>query len=131
MKQQETQTKKPSTRSSITGAVVSLLALASAGIAHFLTHSDSRTTTEVTTAVGTVNSGPVADVASDSISGVLSMPFIVIAVVLAGLSLLFTVLRLRKVKAVGLVVSVIWIVVAIWAVMIAFGALETLRADPA
>lgn len=123
--------KVPSTRPSIAGGIFSILALMSAGIAHFLTHSESRTHTTVTTAVGTVDSGPIAHAASKSVTGILSMPFIVVAILFALLALLFTVIRLRKVKAGGMVWSLIWIGLSIWSFMLASGALNTLKANPA
>lgn len=127
----QAQPQKQSHKPSITGGVLAVLALVSAGISHFLTHAESRSTTEVTTPVGTVDSGPVADVASNSITGVLSMPFIVVAITLGLLSLLFTVLRLRKVKTAGLLMTIVFAVLAVWAITIAIGAMDTLKADPA
>lgn len=123
--------KQPSTKPSIAGGILSILALLSAGIAHFLTHSESRSTTEVTTAVGKVKSGPVADAASNTVTGILSMPFSVVAILLGGLALLFTALRLRKVRVSGWVWSIIWILISIWAISIAIGAISLLKADPA
>lgn len=122
--------KKPSTKPSITGGIFSFLALISSGIAHFLTHSEARSETEVTTAFGKVDSGPVAEIASDSVTGILSMPFIVGAVFFAGIAILFTLLRLRKVKATGMVFSILWIAICVWAVAIAFGAFDVIKADP-
>jgi hypothetical protein len=122
--------KVPSTKPSITGGVFAFLALASSGIAHFLAHADARSHTEVTTAVGKVDSGPVADVASKSISAVLSLPFIVGGITFALIALIFTVIRLRKVKTSGLVLSLLWILISIWAIAIAAGALSTFQAHP-
>lgn len=127
----QTPPKAPSTKPSIAGGVLSILALASAGIAHFLTHSESRTHTTVTTAVGKVDSGPVADIASKSVTGVLSMPFIVVAVCLGLLAILLTVIRIRKVKAGGLFWSIAWILLSVWSIAIASGAMNTLKANPA
>lgn len=123
--------KTPSTKPSIAGGIFSILALLLAGIAHFLTHAEARTHTEVTTAVGKVDSGPVADIASKSVTGILSMPFIVGGVLFALIALLLTLVRLGKVKSTGLAFSLIWIAISVWAIMIAFGALDTLKADPA
>lgn len=113
------------------GGVFSILALIGAGIAHFLTHSESRSHTTVTTAVGTVSNGPIAQVASKSITGILSLPFIVGAICFALLAMLLTVLRLRKVKAGGLFWSIVWILLSIWSISLAAGALSTLKAHPA
>lgn len=127
----QSEVKKPSTKPSITGGILSILALLSAGIAYFLTHAEDRSHTEVTTAVGKVDSGPVADIASQSVTGILSMPFVVVAVVLALGAIVFTVLRLRRVKAGGFIWSVIWVLLSVWAISIASGALNVLKADPA
>ncbi len=124
-------TKKPSTKPSITGGVLSIIALASSGIAHFLTHSEDRSTTTVTTAVGTAKDGPIADAAGNAVTGVLSVPFSVLAIFLALLALIFTVIRLGKVKAGGMVWSVIWILLSVWAISVAIGAIGVLKADPA
>lgn len=138
MKPQNTQqtpqpAKAPSTKPSITGGILSVLALLSSGIANFFAYADAngRTHTEVTTAVGTVDSGPVAHIASRSVSAIISLPFIVGAVVFALTAIIFTLIRLRKVKATGLVLSVVWIVLSVWAIVVAIGALDTFRATPA
>jgi len=120
--------KVPSTKPSITGGIFSFLALVSSGIAHFFAHADARSHTEVTTAVGKVDSGPVADVASKSISAILSLPFIVGGITFALIALIFTLIRLRKVKTSGLVLSLLWILISIWAIAIAAGALSTFQA---
>jgi hypothetical protein len=124
-------TKAPSTKPSITGGVFSFLALIAAAVAHFLSHADARTHTEVTTAVGKVDSGPVADIASKSIAAVLSLPFIVGGVTFGLIAIIFTLLRLRKVKTTGLVVSLLWILISVWAISIAFGALTVFKAHSA
>lgn len=126
----QTTPKQPSTKPSITGGILSILSLISAGIAYFLTHSESRSKTEVTTAVGTVDSGPLAEIASDSVTGILSMPFIVVAVVLALLAILFTVLRLHKVKTAGWIMSILWIGLSVWALMAAVNALQVIQYHP-
>lgn len=128
--QQAIKTKTPSTKPSITGGIFSILALIVAGIAHFLTHAESRTNTEVTTPFGKVDDGPVADIAEKSVTGILSMPFIVVAVLFAIIAIIFTLIRLRKVKVTGLVFSLIWLGLSIWAIVIASGAMQVISADP-
>ncbi|MGH7241080.1 MAG: hypothetical protein ACREGB_02160 [Candidatus Saccharimonadales bacterium] len=123
--------KPPSTKPSIVGGIFSILALMSAGVAHFLTHSESRSHTTVTTAVGTVRSGPIAHAASKTVTGILSLPFIVVAICFALLALLLTMIRLRKVKVAGLFWSIVWVLLGIWSISLAVGALTTLKAHPA
>ena len=123
--------KRPSTKPSITGGIFSILALLSAGIASFFAYPNpERTHTEVTTVAGTVDSGPLADIASQSVGAVLSLPFIVGAVVFGLIAIVFTVLRLWKVKLIGLIFSILWLGLAIWAISIAIGALNVNKADP-
>lgn len=123
--------KPKSSRPSIAGGILSVIAMISSGIAYGLRNSDSRSTTEVTTPVGVVNDGPVADAASGAITGILSFPFIIIAILFGSLALLFTLLRLRKVKAVGIIFSIIWIILSVLAIYIAIGVFDGMRADPA
>lgn len=123
--------KKPSTRASIAGGVLSILALLSSGIAHLLTHSEDRSTTTVTTAVGTTKDSPVADAAGNAVTGILSMPFSILAIFLALLALLFTALRFGKAKGAGLFWTLVWIGLSIWAISVAVGAISLLKADPA
>ena len=120
--------KAPSTKPSIAGGVLSILALLSAGIAHLLTHAKSHTT--VTTAVGKVDSGPIANGAGNAVTGVLSMPFAVGAILFAMLAILFTVIRFGKVKAGGMIWSIIWILFSVWAFKVAVGVFSILKANP-
>lgn len=131
MQPTQSPTQKPkSHRSSITGGIFSILALISSGIAYGLRNSDSRSTTEVTTPVGTVSDGPVADAASGAVTGILSFPFIIGAILFGLLALLFTFLRLRRVKTAGIILSIIWIAIAVFAIYTAIGVFDGMRADP-
>lgn len=123
--------KTPSTRPSIAGGIFSILALLSSAIAYGLTHAESRSKTEVTTPVGKVTDGPVADAASNAVTSVLSLPFIAGATLFGLIALLFTLLRIRKVKTPGLIISIIWIALVFWALFIAFGVLSGMKADSA
>lgn len=122
--------KKPSTKPSITGGVFSILALIAAGIANFLTHPPLEQDPSLTTTsqkVGeAVGNGTITVLAS-----LLSMFFIVGAVVFALVAVIFTLLRVTKIKAVGWVFTIIWLILSVWSVVIVFGALDALKANPA
>lgn len=123
-------TKKPSTKPSITGGVFSILALIAASIANFLTHPPLENDPSLTTTsqkVGeAVGNGTITILAS-----LLSMFFIVGTVVFALVAVVFTLLRVTKIKAVGWIFTIIWLVLSVWSVVIVFGALDALKANPA
>lgn len=121
--------KKPSTRASITGGILSVLAFLSSGIATILVHLD-------TTSKGAVHNdlekagGAVADGISAALFAVLSVPFAVGGIIFGILAVIFTTLRLGKVKVPGLIFSIVFIGLSLWAFVTAVSVFDMIKADP-
>ncbi len=127
---QSTVAKKPSTGSSKTGAILSIVSLGLSGIGYGLIHADY-STKEPLNGTAEKAADKVASGTAHIYSSLIGVPFLAFGIFIALLAILFTLIRLRKVKAGGLVFSVIWIVVAIWAIKIATAAFSVIKAHPA
>jgi len=121
--------KKPSTKPSITGGVLSVLALIVAAIGSALVNSKYKSPEPVTTAAEKAGEA-VASGTWRVLTTIFSIPLIVAAVGLALLAIVLTVIRLGKVKAAGWILSILWIVLSIWAIKIAYAALMVVKASP-
>jgi hypothetical protein len=126
---QNLQTKKPSTGSSKLGAVLSVLALILSAIGSGLIHADYRSKQPLTNTAEKVDDA-VASGTLHVFSSLLGVPFLVIGIVLGLVAIVFVVLRLRKVKIGGLVFSVIWVVISVWALKVAIAAFNVIKASP-
>jgi hypothetical protein len=118
--------KQPSHRASITGGVLSVLGLLSAGIGYGLVHANLKTGPAPDAA-----SKVAADVATGTVEGMaklISMPFLVVGFVLAGLAIVFTVFRMTKVRAGGLAFSLIWLIIGAWTIKIVIATFSLLKA---
>lgn len=130
--QQNTQTqnpvaKKPSTGSSKVGAILSILALILAAIGYGLIHADYKTKEPLN---GTAEKAGdvVASGTAHVVSSIIGVPFLVGGICLGLLAILFVIIRLRKVKVGGLLFSVLWVIVAAWAIKIAIAAFSVIKA---
>lgn len=124
------QPKQVSNRASIAGGVLSIIALILSAIGSGLIHSNIKTD-----ATGYDKATQVATAAADTTVSVtvklIGVPFISFGIFLALLAILFTVLRLRKTKSGGLVLSVLWIILSVWAIKLAVAAFSLIKADAA
>ena len=118
-------TKKVSHRASITGGVLSIIALASGAIGSGLVHANLHT--PATTTAQKIDAA-VADTTISVFAKLISVPFLVAAICLAGLAIIFTIIRLKKVKAGGLLLSVVWIALSGWALQLSIAAFQILKA---
>lgn len=124
---QTTSPKKPSTRASITGGILSLLSLASAGIGYALVNAHYAASRPLATTPEKVDQA-VADGTVHVAGIIFSVPFLVGADVLAILALIFILIRLRKVKTAGLITSIILMAVAVWSIYIVAAAFRLIKA---
>lgn len=126
---QTTQVKQASSGSSKTGAVLSVIALILSAIGYGLIHADYKTKQPLN---GTAEK--VADKAASGtahvFSSLIGVPFLCLGIFLALLAVVFVIMRLGKAKAGGLVFSVIWILVSVWALKIAIAAFSVIKAHP-
>lgn len=124
---QSTQLKKPSSKPSIAGAVLSILGLILSAIGSALVNSKYKPEQTSTTAAEKAGEA-VASGTWRVLATIFSVPFLVVGIVLGLLAVLFTVLRLKKVKIGGLVLSVFWILISVWAIKIAISAFQVIKA---
>jgi hypothetical protein len=124
-----TQTKAPSNGSSKVGAVLSIVALILSAIGYGLIHADYSTKEPLN---GTAEKA--ADkVASGTVhvySSLIGVPFLVVGIFLGLLAIVFIVFRLRKIKTAGLMFSIVWFFVSVWAIKIAIAAFSVIKAHP-
>lgn len=123
-------TKSLKKKPSITGGILSVLALVSAGIANLFVRANYEAPTETTTVAEKAGEA-VANGTVKTLGVLFGMPFIVLAVIFAIIAIIFLLVRLGKVKATGLVWTIIWIGLSVWAITLAFSALNLIKATPA
>jgi hypothetical protein len=124
---QNTVSKKPSTGSSKTGAILSVLALILSAMGSALVHSKYKADVPINT---------VAEKAGEAVTSgtwrvlatIFSIPLLIGGLLLGGLAILLTLIRLGKVKVTGLLFSVLWIFLGVWAIKIAIDAFQVIKA---
>jgi hypothetical protein len=123
------QVKKDSTGSSKASALLSVIALLLSSTGYGLIHADYKTRQPLN---GTAEK--VADKAASGtahiFSSLIGVPFLCVGIFLGLLAIVFAIVRLRKVKTGGLVFSVIWVLISIWAIKIAIAAFNVIKAHP-
>lgn len=124
---QNTAAKKPSTGSSKTGAVLSILALILSAMGSALVNSRWKSAEPVTTAGEKVGEA-IGSGTWRVLAVIFSLPLILAGLVLGALAITLTLVRLRKVKAGGLVFSVLWVILGIWAIKLAIAAFQVMKA---
>lgn len=126
---QTPQVKQAASGSSKAGAVLSVIALILSAIGYGLIHADYKTKQPLN---GTAEK--VADKAASGtahvFSSLIGVPFLVVGIVLSILAVIFVVIRLGKVKAGGLLFSIVWILISVWAFRIAIAAFSVIKAHP-
>jgi hypothetical protein len=121
------QVKQASTGSSKTGAILSVVALILSAIGYGLIHADYKTKKPLNGA-GEKAADAVASGTAHVYSSLIGVPFLCVGIVLGLIAVLLTLLRIRKVKAAGLVFSVVWILISVWAIKIAIAAFSVIKA---
>lgn len=119
---------KQKTGSSKTGAILSLLALAFSAIGSALANSHYKSPEAVTTASEKAGEA-VASGTWRVLATLFSMPLLIAGIALGGLAILITLIKLRKVKPVGWIISIIWILISIWAIRLAIAAFQLISAN--
>ena len=121
------QVKQASNGSSKTGAILSILALILSAIGYGLIHADY-TTKEPLNGTAEKVADKAASGTAHVFSSLIGVPFLCIGIFLGLIAVIMTVIRLRKVKAGGLVFSLIWILISAWAIKIAIAAFSVIKA---
>lgn len=121
---------KVSHKGSITGFVLAVVSLISSGIANLAIHAKYSPTGPTTGSVDREVGHAVATGTTSILGAIFGMPFIVLSIVLGLTSLVFIVLRFRKVRIGGLVFSIIAILLVVWSFNIAIDALDVIKAKP-
>lgn len=121
--------KKPSAGSSKTGAVLSIVALILSAIGYGLIHADYKTKKPLNGA-GEKAADAVASGTGHVFSTFIGVPFLAVGIFLGLLAIVLVIVKLRKVKAGGLVFSILWILISIWAIKIATAAFSVIKAHP-
>jgi len=125
-----TPVKKVSHKPSITGIILALLALLSSGIANFFIHMKYTPTGPTTGSVDREVGHAVATGTTTVLGAIFGVPFMVGAIVLGLIAVVFIVIRLRKVKVAGAILSVIALGLAFWAISISIGLFDLIKAQP-
>jgi hypothetical protein len=120
-------TKKPSTGSSKTGAVLSILALILSGIGYGLIHADYSSREPLNGTAEQVGD-KVASGTVHVFSSLIGVPFLAVSIFLGILAIIFVIIRLTKVKGTGLVFSILWILLSAWAIKIAIASFSIIKA---
>ncbi len=107
--------------------MLSLLALFFSGVGSFLIN--------VRYDSATANNSTAEQVGDKAASGLLhvvsvlmGVPFLIAGIILAGVAILMTIAKLRKVKVTGVIISALWLGLSVWAVKIALVAFDLIRA---
>jgi len=116
---------------SITGSILALTSLLASGIANLMIHAKYTPTGPTTGSIDREVGHAVATGTTSVLGAIFAVPFMVGAIGLGLLSIVFVVLRLRKVRVMGAVFSVIIIALVVWSISISAGLFELIKADPA
>lgn len=123
--------KKVSHKPSITGIVLAILSLISSGIANFSIHAKYSPTGPTTGSVEAEVGHAVATGTTSILGALLGVPFLVGALVLGALSLVFLAIRAPKLRVAGIIFSALAVAIVVWSVSMALGNFELIKADPA
>lgn len=122
---------KVSHKPSITGIVLAILSLILSGLGNFLITMKYTPTGPTTGSVESEVGHAVGTGTTAVLGALLGVPFLVGGLVIAGVSILFILFRLRKVRIAGLLLSIVAVLLVIWSVSIVLGAFELIKAQPA
>ena len=127
--QAPTQPKKESHNPSITGIVLAGISLGLSAFGNLLVHAHAtkRDTPTLDQKVGQAVDNGVSHV----LGAIFGVPFLVGGITLALISALLLALRLRKIRATGIILTILAVLVIIWSFSIAIGGFDYIRAKPA
>lgn len=123
--------KKPSHKPSITGIVLAVLSLISSGIANFSINAKYSPTGPTTGSVEAEVGHAVGTGTTTVLGALLGVPFLVGAIGLGLLSLVFIAIRFPKLRAAGFIFSALAVAIVVWSISMALGNFEQIKADPA
>ena len=132
LKNLQPEPKKPSRRASVVGITLALFSVALSGIGNFLITAEpntqpSPTASQVENQVGQA----VADGTLNTLGTLFAVPLLVGGFVFGFIAIVFILLRLRKVRVIGAIFSIIAILLVVWSYSIAINAFDLIKATPA
>jgi hypothetical protein len=121
--------KKNSHNPSVTGIVLAGISLGLSAFGNLLVHAHAtkRDTPTIDQKVGQAVDNGVSHV----LGAIFGVPFLVGGITLAIISAILLALRLRKIKATGIVLTILAVLIIIWSFSIAIGGFDYIRAKPA
>lgn len=125
------QPKKDSHKPSITGIVLAVLSLVSSGIANFTINAKYSPTGPTTGSVSAEVGDAVATGTTSVLGAIFGLPFLVGAIGLGLLSLVFLAISIPKLRVAGFIISAIAVAIVFWSISMALGNFELIKADPA
>lgn len=122
---------KISHKASITGIILAVLSLISSGIANFSINAQYSPTGPTTGSVEAEVGHAVATGTTSVLGAIFGLPFLVGAIGLGLLSLVFIAIRIPKLRVVGYIFSALAVLIVLWSISMALGNFELITADPA
>jgi hypothetical protein len=117
-------------KASTTGLVLAILSLISSAIGNAFIRAKYKPTGGNTTVNEKVGNA-VAGGTTHLLGIIFGVPLLIGGITLAIISVIFTLIRLKKVRVGGLILTILIILLAIWSFSIAIGAFDLIRARPA
>lgn len=132
LKNLQPQPKKTSRRASVMGIVLAVLSLVLSGIGNLLIVADPKTAPSPTASDLENQVGQaVADGTMNTLGTLFAVPLLVGGFVLGFFAVLFILWRLRKVRVVGAILSIVAVLLVVWSYSIAINAFDLIKANPA
>jgi len=125
--QTTTTVKAPSTKPSIAGTVLSVMSFVANGFGWLLVHANFHSKQTLTTTSQKVGDA-VGSATGHVLASIVAVPFLLVGMVLAVIGAVFVIRRFSKVKAGGLLMSVLWLALCIWGFWLAVSAFHLLKA---
>ena len=116
-------------KASITGFIFAVLSLISSGIANFSVYTKYTPTGPTTGSAEAEVGHAVATGTTSALGALLGMPFIIGGLLFGLIAIIFITLRLRRVRVGGFIFSAIAVILVVWSLSIALGALDHISAD--
>lgn len=117
-------------KASITGIVLAILSLISSGIANLSINAKYSPTGPTTGSVEAETGHAIATGTTSALGAIFGLPFLVGAIGLGLLSLVFIAMRIPKLRAGGFIFSAVAVALVIWSISMALGNFELIKADP-
>lgn len=117
----------PSHKGSITGFILALVSLAFSAIGHVIITAKYKPTGPTTGSIENEAGHAVATGTTSVLGALFGYPLLVVGILLAFVSIIFLLIRLRKVRVGGLLFSLLAGALAIWSLNIAFDAFDLIK----